>query len=43
MTAADYMDWSAPQAHADAISVTGVPLLTVPAIVANVTHAAGCL
>lgn len=30
MTASDYPDWSAPQAHATAIAVTGVPLLTVP-------------
>ena len=28
MTAADYPDWSAPQAHATAIASTGVPLLT---------------
>lgn len=30
MTAADYPDWSAPQAHASAIAVTGAPLLAVP-------------
>jgi hypothetical protein len=33
VTAADYPDWSAPQAHANAIAVTGVPLLAVPTVV----------
>lgn len=28
MTVADYPDWGTPQAHADRISTTGVPLLT---------------
>lgn len=38
MTAADYPDWSAPQAHANSIASTGVPLLTVPTQLANVTQ-----
>lgn len=38
MTATDYPDWGAPQANANAISITGVPLLTQPALLANVTQ-----
>jgi hypothetical protein len=38
MTAVDYQDWSAPQAHATAIAGTGVPLLTVPSLLVNLTQ-----
>jgi hypothetical protein len=38
VTAGDYPDWSAPQAHATAIADTGVPLLAVPLLLANVTQ-----
>lgn len=33
----DFADWQAPQAHADAISVTGVPLLTAAVVTVNQT------
>lgn len=36
MTVADFPDWQAPQAHADRISVTGVPLITSSRQVLNV-------
>lgn len=38
MTSPDYMDWGVPQAHANAIAITGVPLLTVPTLLVNLTQ-----
>lgn len=38
MTVADFPDWQAPQAHADQIAVTGVPLLTKSTLLANTVY-----
>lgn len=41
MTLTDYPDWQTPQAHADTISNTGVPLLARPASLVNLSGTVG--